>query len=225
MSKGSAPPPPQESQYSKTLADIANQRWDDYVTRFQPNETAYREAVDKLNSDDAYAGAMAKGLAQAGQQTGAAAQNAALNMAQGGSAAQLMSLGSAGANAAADAAFGGYAAQRANYLNQAQGVAKLGTGQVDGSLGAFKSIADADTSRINSNYAQQVGYNVAKQNANSALLSELSKLGLQYKMSGGKLPFSFGSPYTTTTTTLEPDWDAMGKLPTGITGYTGSNWV
>jgi hypothetical protein len=101
-----------------------------------------------------------------------------------------MALGSAGSNAAADAAFGGYGAQRANYLNQAQGVAKLGAGQVDGSLGAFKSIADTDTSRINSNYAQQVGFNVAQQNANSALLSELSKLGLQYKMSGGKIPFS-----------------------------------
>jgi hypothetical protein len=224
MSKGSAPPPPQESQYNKTLANIANQRWDDYLTRFQPNEIAYRNAVERLNSDDAYAGAMSKGLAQAGQQTGAAAQNAVLNMARGGSASQLMALGSAGANAAADAAFGGYGAQRANYLNQAQGVAKLGTGQIDGSLGAFKSIADTDTSRINSNYAQQVGFNVAQQNANSSLLNDLSKLGLQYKMSGGKLPFSFGSGYTTTTTMLEPDWNAMGRLPAGVSGYTGSNW-
>jgi hypothetical protein len=105
-----------------------------------------------------------------------------------------MALGSAGSNAAADAAFGGYGAQRANYLNQAQGVAKLGTGQIDGSLGAFKSIADTDTSRINGNYAQQVGFNVAQQNANSSLLSDLSKLGLQYRMSGGKLPWGGDSP-------------------------------
>jgi hypothetical protein len=132
---------------------------------------------------------MAKGLSQAGQQTGAAAQTGALNIARGGSAAGLMALGQAASNAAADAVFGGYGAQRANYLNQAQGVVKLGNGQVDGSVNTFKSVADADSSRINSNYAQQVGYNVAQQNANSSLLGDLSKLGMQYKGSGGKLPW------------------------------------
>lgn len=171
---------PAESEYSRTLAGIANQRQADYETRFMPLEAAYRSSVENLNSDSAYAGAMAKGQQHAGAMYGNAAQQAAQALAAGGGTGSLLSGLSSATNANADAVFGGYTGQRGNFLNQAQGVSKLGVGVMDDTIKGFKTISEADTSRINSNYANQVGDAVARQNSNTAMLSGLTKLGSTY---------------------------------------------
>jgi hypothetical protein len=186
MSKGgSAPPPPEESQHSKTLARIANERWADYQHRFQPVETAYRDSVQQLDSDTNYAGAMAKGIAAANTTAGNQYHNAAMQLAAGGSASPLLQLGSSAMNALADGVYGGAAGQRENFLKQAQGVAKLGNGTIDQTIGTFKAVSDADTSRINSNFANLAGSKIAEQNANTALLGELTQLGTMYGAHNG----------------------------------------
>jgi hypothetical protein len=186
MSKGgSAPPPPEESQYSKTLARIANERWADYKDRFQPVESAYMNSVNQLDSNTNYAGAMAKGISAANSTAGNHYMDAALQMAAGGSASPLMQLGSASMNAMADGVYGGAASQRGNFLQQAQGVANLGNGTVDQTIGTFKTVSDADTSRINSNFANLAGSRISAQNANTALLGELTQLGAMYGAHNG----------------------------------------
>ena len=186
MSKGgSAPPPPEESQHSKTLARIANERWADYQHRFQPVETAYMNSVSQLDSDTNYAGAMAKGISAANSTAGNHYMNAALQMAAGGSASPLMQLGAASMNAMADGVYGGAVNQRGNFLQQAQGVANLGNGTVDQTIGTFKAVSDADTSRINSNFANLAGSRISEQNANTALLGELTQLGTMYGAHNG----------------------------------------
>jgi hypothetical protein len=173
---------------------------------------------------------MAKGISYAGNLAGNAAQQGALNVARGGSATGLMDASRAGANAMADATFGSYGSQRANYLKQAQGVAKLGVGQVDGSIGTYKAVSDDDQSRINSNYAQDQGFKIAVQNAQSSLLSELGKVGTMAGSSGKREKGAAAADTAATAVDAIPagvasiDWDALGSLPSGIAGYTGSTW-
>lgn len=186
MSKGgSAPPPPEESQHSKTLARIANERWADYKYRFQPVETAYRDSVLQLDNDTNYAGATAKGVSAANSTAGNNAQQAVMNMAAGGAASPLFKLAGMSSNALADAVYGGALNQRGNFLNQAQGVAKLGNGTIDQTIGTYKAVSDADTSRINNNFANLAGSRVAEQNATTALLGELTQLGTMYGAHNG----------------------------------------
>ena len=223
MSKGSAPKAPEESQHSKELAAIANERYSDYERMYQPLEKQYANVVASLDSDTAYRGATAKAQQAIGANAGNAMMSAAARMAAGGSSGMMNNAYDAAANSGTfimDA----YGAQSANYLRQATALAKLGNGIVDQNLGAYSSIADVDTTRINSNFANKVGYDIAKQNALNTGLASLAKFGFMYGAHNGW----FGGPGSvvdggahgdsfTTPTALS----SAGVIP-GSTGSTGS---
>lgn len=186
MSKGgSAPPPPTKSSHTEAISRIANDRWEQYKSSLLPVEMANVQAIKDIASDTNYAGAMASGANMANAISGDKYMNAAMQLAAGGSAFPITQTGSQSLNALADAAYGGAANQRGSYLNQAQGLVKLGDGTVDQSIGALKYVSDADTSRINSNFATDVGSRISQQNANTALLGELTQLGTMYGAHNG----------------------------------------
>lgn len=216
MSKGSKPKAPEESEHSKALAAIANERYSDYERMYQPLEKQYANTVAKLNSDTAYSGAMAKAQQAIGANAGTAMMGAAARMAAGGSSGMMN-------NAYDAAAFSGssimdaYGAQSGNYLRQATSLAKLGNGIIDQNLGAYSSIADVDTTRINSNFANTVGYDIANQNALNAGLASLAKFGYMYGAHNGW----FGGPGSVVGGGAHGDSSTTLPGSTGSTGSTG----
>ena len=184
MSKGSKPKAPEESEHSKALAAIANERYSDYERMYQPLEKQYANIVANLNSDTAYRGATAKAQQAIGANAGNAMMSAAARMAAGGGSGMMNNAYAAAANSGASI-MDAYGAQSGNYLRQATSLAKLGNGIVDQNLGAYSSIADVDTTRINSNFANKVGYDIANQNALNAGLASLAKFGYMYGAHNG----------------------------------------
>lgn len=220
MSKGSKPKAPEESQHSKALAAIANERYSDYERMYQPLEKQYANVVANLNSDTAYRGATAKAQQAIGANAGNAMMGAAARMAAGGSSGMMNNAYDAAANSGSSI-MDAYGAQSGNYLRQATALAKLGSGIIDQNLGAYKAISDVDTSRINSNFASKVGNDIANQQALNASLSSLAQMGTMYGAHNGW--FGGKSPQLGAAEASRLNSNAMSQYQ-GNNAWTGSNW-
>jgi hypothetical protein len=174
MSKGSAPPPIQESQYSKTMADIAQKQYDYYNANYRPFEDGLLaqanqsplanlgKAQDMFNAGNA----MQYGIQNRATQR----YGAGLTAGQMTDQSRLMGLNTAAATAKGTTDFANAAVNQNMALKgQLAGVGLGMVGQATGGLGA-----------ANSNYmAQQQQYQQAVQAQNQA------NMGTTNSMIGG----------------------------------------
>lgn len=185
MGKGSKPSAPEKPQPTETeiaQARISAEKWNDFTQRYLPVEGLLRERTKALDSDAAYAKAMAQAANNASQQMGGASMAAAQQMAGGGSPLAMISAYTGANDMSANGMVQQYGNQRSNYLNQGTNLLKMGAGISGAGMNAFKSVADYDRSEANRAYADSVGRNLADASQRLGTLNALGNLAL----SGGR---------------------------------------
>ena len=219
MSKGSAPEPtkPEPTQTEIAHARISAEKWNDFVSRYQPIEGTLRDRVNALDSDSAYAKAIAQATNNAASQLGTASNLAARQMAAGGNTGAFMQAASGAGSMAAQGIGSQYMNQRANFLNQGKSLAEMGAGISAQGMGAFKSAADYDRTAANQKYAEDFGASMANFSSGLATQNALSSLAMQYTMP--KLANGFSGTATAATT----PWTDLNSGVSG--GYTSPQLV
>lgn len=169
---------------------MALEKWRDFERRYLPVEAQLRDRVAVLDSDQAYARAMA-----------AAQRNEALNAgnnAKGAALLRAMGMGGTGATGSMNGAYTSIAqqeaAQRANYLSQAKGVADLGAGISNSAVGSFNSVVGFDRQSANRAFADQQSKNLAATYGRLNTLNEIGNTAAQLGMAWATGGFSAATP-------------------------------
>jgi hypothetical protein len=188
MSKGNKPSAPEKPQPTETeiaQARISAEKWNDFTQRYLPVEGLLRERTKALDSDAAYAKAMAQAANNASQQMGGASMAAAQQMAGGGSPLAMISAYTGANDMSANGMVQQYGNQRSNYLNQGTNLLKMGAGISGAGMNAFKSVADYDRSDANRAYADSVGRNLADASQRLGTLNALGNLAISMGTNAG----------------------------------------